>query len=231
MENVIAKMEVGGVKYSIVVPSGLTPEQQAQIRTNIGAISAAEADVVSNGTYLEMTVGNATHAQTADNATNAVNAQKATADANGNNIPNTYLTKADWLTQEHPVGSHHIQFNGEATPAARFGGTWEIDTDYTGRVLIGSGTGFALGAMGGSDTHNHTPGELGARISIGSTGDIYIEYMASPYGDSFNYHSGTTGNAGEVSIKNGEVARIVGVTGAASSMQPYKVVAVWKRTA
>lgn len=222
MENVIAKMEVGGVKYSIVVPSGLTPEQQAQIRANIGAISAAEADVVSNGTYPEMTVGNATHAQTADNATNAVNAQKATADANGNNIPNTYLTKVDWLAQEHPVGSHHIQFNGEATPAARFGGTWEIDTDYEGRVFVGSGTGFALGETGGSADavvvdHTHTAKGVN-ESQAATTGNFRAIGRRC---------TATTGNNVDLT----ECVSSTGVSGAGKNMQPYKVVAIWKRTA
>lgn len=230
MENVISKVQVGGTDYGIVPPSGLTAEQQAQARANIGAISAAEADVVSNGTYPEMTVGDATHAQTADNATNAVNAQKATADANGNNIPDTYLAKAQWLNQEHPVGSHHIQFDGEATPAARFGGTWEIDTDYTGRVLVGSGTGYALGATGGEATHNHPDGDLMTLLDISRDGRFFWK---STTGNTWE-HNWSSSPFGTASENTGDLVYgidVAGSTGNASTMQPYKVVAVWKRTA
>ena len=222
MENVIAKMEVGGVKYSIVVPSGLTPEQQAQIRANIGAISAAEADIVSNGTYPEMTVGNATHAQTADNATNAVNALRATADANGNNIQNTYLTRQQIIDLFLPVGRHWKQYQGEPTPAALFGHTWEIDTDYTGRVLVGSGTGFTIGATGGSADavvvdHTHTAKGVN-------------ESQAATTGD-FRAIGRRCTDTTENNVDFTECVSSTGVSGAGKNMQPYKVVAIWKRTA
>ena len=60
----INKITVDGIEYKITIPSGLTEEEQAQIRENIGAISSAEADVVRDGTYPDMTVGNATRRRT-----------------------------------------------------------------------------------------------------------------------------------------------------------------------
>ena len=54
-----------------------------------------------NGTYPNMTVGNASnatnagHAETADGATNADSATKATQDGSGNNIVDTYATKTE----------------------------------------------------------------------------------------------------------------------------------------
>lgn len=86
----INKITVGDVDYNISIPSGLTEEEQAQIRQNIGAVGQGESTVVQDGTYPEMTVGEATHAQTADDATNAMN------DADGNNIPNTYVKISDF---------------------------------------------------------------------------------------------------------------------------------------
>ena len=65
---------------------------------------------------------------------------------------------------DRPVNAHHIQYNGEETPAARFGGTWQIDTDYTGRVLVGSGTGFTIGATGGEATHTLTIEEMPSHV-------------------------------------------------------------------
>lgn len=77
----INKITVGDVSYNITIPAGLTEEEQAQVRQNIGAVSAQDVEVVRDGTYPDMTVGEATHAQNADaavNATNSVNAQNAT---------------------------------------------------------------------------------------------------------------------------------------------------------
>lgn len=239
----INKITVGDVDYNISIPSGLTEEEQAQIRQNIGAVGQGESTVVQDGTYPEMTVGEATHAQTADDATNAVNAQKATADADGNNIPNTYVKLEDFdrliLEHEYPVGGKpYIQFDGMQTPAERWAGTsWEIDTDYTGRVLVGSGTGFALGATGGSETHTLQIWELtehahlGVRIKwnnddIPSNADGLVDGDGRPLRASKNlyqahvsvdYPSGYTENAGNSTPF--------------SLMQPYKVVNIWKRTA
>ncbi len=212
----INKITVGGVTYNITLPAGLTEEEQAQIRENIGAISAAEADVVSNGTYPEMTVGNATHAQTADNAQNAVS------DETGRNIAQTYLTKQQALDLFLPVGKHWIQYQGESTPAALFGGTWEADTDYTGRVLVGSGAGYVLGATGGETEHKLTVLEVPPH-SHKINGQIFeVQYGSSLQTIRLDYED------------NQNLDTVIQNTGGGrpfSIMQPYKVVAVWKRTA
>ena len=64
--------------------------------------------------------------------------------------------------EEHPANSRWIQFYDEATPAERFGGTWVIDDDYAGRVLVGSGAEFSLGTTGGEQkvAHDHESGSL-----------------------------------------------------------------------
>ncbi len=300
MENVIAKMEVGGIRYSIVVPSGLSPEQQAQIRDNIGAVSAEEADVVRNGTYPDMTVGNATKAQSADTLANAraidgvsfngsaaithygvcstpagttaktialtgftlvtgaritVKFTMANTVSSPTLIVNGTPAKAmkckdrttgltwkagelmtlvydgtNWCIVEgysladRPVTAHHIQYNGEETPAARFGGTWQIDTDYTGRVLVGSGAEYTLGATGGEKSHmlikeeipdhNHEGYIIGDQSS--STDNIAVSTQWGKYQAIGDFAK---------SIENYQGQTELGL------MQPYKVVAVWKRTA
>ncbi len=224
----INKITVGGTPYNITLPSGLTEEEQAQIRQNIGAVSSQDVEVVRDGTYPDMTVGNATNAvnaenvvaaETAQNAENAANAVNAENDGTGNNIQETYLSKTEWLNLEHPIGSHHIQFDGEETPAARFGFTWEIDTDYEGRVLVGSGAGYELGATGGEATHTLTIPEMPkhshvmplAALAINQDGDI----PQRGYSENLTLTKTTEETGG------GQPHNI---------MQPYKVVGVWKRT-
>ena len=71
-----------------------------------------------NGTYPNMTVGNATNAVNATNATNAENATsaasatKATQDGSGNDIANTYATKTEvteGLAGKQPTGNYALQ--------------------------------------------------------------------------------------------------------------------------
>ena len=71
-----------------------------------------------NGTYPNMTVGNATNAVNATNATNAENATsaasatKATQDGSGNNIASTYATKTELtegLAGKQPTGNYALQ--------------------------------------------------------------------------------------------------------------------------
>lgn len=255
MKNLISKIQVGGTDYGVVPPAGLTEEQQAQARQNIGAISAEDADVVRDGTYPDMTVGKATHAESADsainatnavnatNATNSVNAQKATADGNGDNIPQTYVKISDFdrliLENEYPVGGRpYIQFEGMQTPAQRWAGTsWEINTDYTGRVLVGSGAGYTLGATGGEETHTLSLNELtkhshgGIRINwndqnIPLSANSLVDAEGRPIAAKTNTESA------HASIDYpDQITQDSGSSTPFNIMQPYKVVAVWKRTA
>lgn len=62
-----------------------------------------------NGTYPNMTVGNATNAE---NATSAASATKATQDGSGNNIASTYATKTELtegLAGKQPTGNYALQ--------------------------------------------------------------------------------------------------------------------------
>lgn len=129
----IDKMQIGGETYNITIPAGLSEQEQAQIRENIGAISAGST-VVQNGTYPEMTVGNATHASNADHATIANNATNAINDGAGNNIANTYVKTANFgrsiLEEIYPIGSVYY---GETSPASQIGGTWTKET-HAGKI-------------------------------------------------------------------------------------------------
>lgn len=98
-------------------------------------------------------------------------AAKATADASGNNIANTYATKANTYTKAevdnklsggsnilekmYPVGSIYMNATDSRNPAQIFGfGTWEQIS--AGRVLLGAGTAdsgtvYNAGGTGGEE--------------------------------------------------------------------------------
>lgn len=125
--------------------------------------------------------------------------------------------------EEHPVDSHYLQFYGEPTPAAKYGGTWEEDIDYSGRTLVGSGTGFVLGATGGSAdavvvSHTHT---LIASQNIGSGGVM---------SDGETVQKGYAGSPLNKRWSDLYTIQSSGQSGVGKNMQPYKVVTIWKRT-
>ena len=134
----------------------------------------------------------------------------------------------------YPVGSHCIQYQNEPTPASLFGGTWTVDTDYTGRVLVGSGTGYTLGATGGEATHTMAVAELPKiGVKTSGTGDDHY-YEPTPRGalvtDIYwgNYQASDGANV-IVSREKGNPEEPQGKP--FNIMQPYKVVAIWKRMA
>lgn len=299
---IIDKMQIGGQTYNIAIPEGLTEEEQAQIRANIGA-AGESSTVVENGSYPDMTVGNAnqlTNTVSIDGigfngsadvnhygtcitgsttATKSVNITGLTVESNkpvvgaritvgftnANTVNSPTLNvngtgaiaiKADgdityvkWLAgaimdfvydgtnwvciagyalQGKPVGSHHTQFNGESTPASLFGGNWTIDTAYQGRVLIGSGGSYSLGANGGSAdavvvAHSHiqqtaiSGNVTNWKITLNGDRTEYGYCPAPPFTEGYSNDNLSTGVKGE--------------SGVGKNMPPYIVVNVWKRTA
>lgn len=130
------------------------------------------------------------------------------------------------VDERFEVGDHMIQFYGERTPAQKYGGTWSIDTDYTGRMLVFSGTGFTIGATGGSADavtveHQHIGLYINAvssarRIAINQGNETTGTGYLTPVGDS-SYNS------------NNFVTAYAGESGAGKNMPPYLVCTMWKR--
>lgn len=56
----------------------------------------------------------------------------------------------------YPVGSIYMSVNA-TSPSTLFGGTW---AKIEGRFLLGSSSGYSLGATGGEATHTLTVGEI-----------------------------------------------------------------------
>ena len=122
------------------------------------------------------------------------------------------------MDEAHEVGSHAIQFFGERTPAERYGGTWEIDAEYAGRVIIGSGGGYEFGTKGGEETHTQTVDEM-PKHNHQITTTIYTQ--TDTYGTILEGYSSYSQKATE-NTGGGQPFNI---------MQPYFVQNIWKRVA
>lgn len=120
-----------------------------------------------------------------------------------------------------PVGSI-LMYSDETQPASIFGGTWEKLVD---RFLVGAGSKYALGAVGGEEnhalsineipSHNHTQfkiegSHIGPRPTSGGSGMTCIGPIQSPT----QTDSGTTGG-----------------NQAHNNIPPYLAVNIWKRIA
>lgn len=131
------------------------------------------------------------------------------------------------LDRMYPVDSIYISTNS-TSPASLYGGSWE--RYGTGRALISASdtdSDFTAGTTGGSKTHNHNPGTLGAQVSFDGNNTVVrrvklssfkgdVRKIGDIYGGSFDATWG---------------AAIVGHSDSASSMEPYVAVYVWRRTA
>lgn len=132
----------------------------------------------------------------------------------------------------HPIGTHYDQHYGEPTPAELFGGTWVIDNDYAGRVVIGSGGSYTLGDIGGEESHLQTLGEMPSHThtEVLSVSDIGPRPMGSGSIGSATFE--LSANAAEGRAAGNYIETwAAGGTSAFNIMQPYKVQNVWKRTA
>ena len=100
-------MAIATTKMIDNVIDGTTLVQIAQRANQDGSgNSIANSYARTNGNYPNMTVGNATNADTATTAT------KATQDGGGNNIQQTYATKeelTDGLAGKQPTGNYALQ--------------------------------------------------------------------------------------------------------------------------
>lgn len=120
----------------------------------------------------------------------------------------------------YPVGSVYISVNN-TSPATLFGGTWEQIQD---QFLLSAGSTYTAGDTGGSATHKHV-------LPIG-----FDDTSLYGYGDSNYfpvYGSGVYSNVKRIStaINKDTGAVRVGSSDSASSLPPYLVVYMWKRTA
>lgn len=148
----------------------------------------------------------------------------------------------DILQKIYPVGAIYLSMNS-TSPASMFGGTWEQIED---RFLLGAGTNYAAGTLGGSAEHTHNTAlqfasYSGAIAMEGSEEVGMVSYStdgtktpnaSTKIGDTSEDTSNSI-NAGSQSSKTEveslEVYETEGNTSYASNMPPYLVVYMWKR--
>ena len=151
----------------------------------------------------------------------------------------------------YPVGSYYETSNASFNPNTSFGGTWSLETE--GKVHIGSGSTYAVGATGGATTVTLTAAQCGVPahghsntfILSGNTGLVYsTDAVGATRGlpsssSSSNYSTiykkfNSSGTAGlrTVSLSGGVSNNsAANASQAHNNMQPYIVVKRWHRTA
>lgn len=131
---------------------------------------------------------------------------------------NTTLANTAGLAA-YPVGSIYTTTISE-NPATTFGGgTWV--SFGAGKVLLGSGIGWNLGTIGGNYNHTLTAAQSGLPAhSHTQRGGGFNGNLGMEPGSSLNSSLGQTSNSAPQDAAE-----------SFSLMQPYIVVAMWKRTA
>lgn len=132
----------------------------------------------------------------------------------------------------YPVGSIYMSINS-VNPASLFGGTWEQLQD---RFLLGAGSAYAAGSVGGETEHTLAESELPVlKGSISMHGEGAGGSVVA--GVSGVFSSGTVEagyQSGTISSGASSISRINFNTGgdaAHNNMPPYLAVYMWKRVA
>lgn len=147
---------------------------------------------------------------------------------------NEYARKTDipevediGLLTVYPVGSIYMSVN-DTSPAALFGGTWEQLKD---RFLLGAGSTYALGSMGGEEKHAVTIEEMPSHFH-----NVYAEwsggaenvpaYFAALKSSAYQYFANASTGGGYTPIST---AVNNGSNKPHNNMPPYLSVNMWKR--
>lgn len=127
----------------------------------------------------------------------------------------------------YPVGSIYMSVNS-TSPASLFGGTWEQLKD---RFLLSAGDTYTNGATGGNSTHNHTLNNGYAKFNVRTTGSSYADQIiVDSYAPNLRCEDANQYTSFDEWTVTGGIA-LGGTTDSSSSLPPYLVVYMWKRTA
>lgn len=184
-------MAIATTKMIDNVIDGTTLVQIAQRANQDGnGNSIANSYARTNGNYPNMTVGNATNADTANTAT------KATQDGGGNNIENTYATKdelADGLAGKQPTGNYALQNGtypdmtvGNATNAENAENANTATTATTANHVQNALT-FGNKSYNGSTAQEITAADLGLSSALKPQGSIAFANLPAPSASNLGY--------------------------------------------
>lgn len=212
-------------------------------------------DLTSTATNLAATISTVHQAYNlADSKQDAITSTNKLDYSLIDNTP-TIPTNSNIVDLIYPVGSIYMSVNS-TSPETLFGGTWVQLED---QFLLGAGTTYTNGATGGSATHTLTTDELPAHThgSKSLSGNITIRAIDSVTSNNANllqqnsgiitrsndsnvagYRSSNSNYRTSQSNQNNKITvdathehTSVGNGDAFSTMPPYLVVYMWKRTA
>lgn len=147
--------------------------------------------------------------------------------------------KMSQVLNAYPVGSIYMSVNS-TNPGELFGGTWE---QIQGRFLLGQGSGYSAGTVGGEANHALSDSEMpshrhwitsairddGNGSGVGVNSQYYGlwadagSYSADDSWGNYGRYSAWAGGNGSGQAHRDVVAH--------NNMPPYLVVYIWKRTA
>lgn len=133
--------------------------------------------------------------------------------------------KMSQVLNAYPVGSIYMSVNS-TNPGELFGGTWE---QIQGRFLLGQGSGYSAGTVGGEVSHTLSVNELPK--NIGHLNALSWESNNWMTDGSFSVkqkHKDRTSPGG--SDWGDALYTLSGGGSAHNNMPPYLVVYIWKRT-
>ena len=134
--------------------------------------------------------------------------------------------KMSQVLNAYPVGSIYMSVNS-TNPGELFGGTWE---QIQGRFLLGQGSGYSVGAMGGEANHALSVSELPKNIGhLNALSWASNNWMTD---GSFSVEQKNKDRTSPGGSDWGDALYTLSGGGLAhNNMPPYLVVYIWKRTA
>ncbi len=127
----------------------------------------------------------------------------------------------------YPVGSIYMSV-ATTSPSVLFGGTWEQIKDC---FLLACGDTYQNGRTGGGATHTHGLSDGYALINPSANVAAIYGKIKTVSNWKDNFKSAISGKAASFSGDNTRGIGLGGSSNSASSLPPYIVVYVWKRTA
>ena len=124
------------------------------------------------------------------------------------------------VLSDHPVGEIYMTTDNNFNPQTTWGGTWEKITD---RFLVGAGSSYSIGSVGGEATHKLTTAEMPSHTH--ATATTSGNFLCDGFG----------GSSGGLAVGSGyakvPTTNPTGGGGSHNNMPPYLAVNMWRRTA